>query len=145
METDLPDLEALKEEAGRFALTLVPKESGATLVTLSGELGAGKTSFSQGVAEALGVEEAVTSPTFVLMKQYALKNQAFAKLIHMDAYRLDGGVALVPLGFSDVLADPMNLILLEWPEKVADALPTADHTISLSVIPEGGRHIRYDH
>lgn len=145
METDLSDLEALKEEAGRFALTLTPKESGATLVTLSGELGAGKTSFSQGAAEALGVEEAVTSPTFVLMKQYALRNKAFAKLIHMDAYRLDGGAALRPLGFSDALADPMNLILLEWPEKVADALPPADHHISLSVIPEGGRHIRYDH
>lgn len=145
MEVDLPDLEALKEEAGRFAHTLAPKASGATLVTLSGELGAGKTSFSQGVAEALGVEDAVTSPTFVLMKQYALSGKAFAKLIHMDAYRLDGGAALAPLGLSDVLTDPMNLILLEWPEKVADALPPADHSVFLSVIPEGGRHIRYDH
>lgn len=143
MELDLPNLEALQSEAAEFARGLRPNLEGATLITLSGDLGAGKTSFTQGIAKALGVIEPVTSPTFVLMKQYSLTNQAFSTLVHIDAYRLEGGAALTPLGFSDVCSNPQNLIVLEWPEKVADALGTPNHTITLFVTASGGRHLSY--
>ena len=72
MEKAITTLEELEAEAGRFAIGLVPRENGATLVTLSGELGAGKTAFTKAVARTLGVEQIVTSPTFVLEKVYQL-------------------------------------------------------------------------
>lgn len=141
MEKELDSLETLQAEAATFALALTPKAEGATLVTLSGDLGAGKTSYTQGVARALGVTSAVTSPTFVLMKIYPLEGQAFSRLVHIDAYRLQGGKDLPALGFSEILADPKNLVLLEWPELVADGLPKADRALTLSVSGEGRKLI----
>src|SRR3989338_11057767 len=91
MERLLTTLTELEAEAARFVGSLTPREEGATLVTLAGELGAGKTAFTQAVAKALGVEESVTSPTFVLEKIYGLTKSVFERLIHIDAYRLQKG------------------------------------------------------
>ena len=117
MQTEIKTLAELEEEAGRFVRALVPKETGATLVTLRGELGAGKTAFAKAVAHMLGLEEVVTSPTFVLEKIYQLGGETskFERLIHIDAYRLEKGVDLSPLGFDELMQDVGNLILLEWP------------------------------
>lgn len=140
--TNLSDLEA---EAGRFVLSLSPKEEGATLVTLSGELGAGKTTFTQALSRALGVTDVITSPTFVLQKVYALDGtHGFSRLVHIDAYRLSGGSDLAPLGLDDILKDAKNLVVLEWPEKVADGLPQATVTVSLEVHDDQSRTISYD-
>ena len=141
----LDSLEALQHEAGVFAATLSPKAGNATLVTLSGELGAGKTSFTQGLACAFGIEESVTSPTFVLEKIYELPeatSRGFTRLIHIDAYRLEGENSLTPLGFDELMQDPKNLVVLEWPELVTSQLPAADASITLTVVPEG-RAISY--
>ena len=143
MERFLPDLEALTTEARAFVSRLSPREHGATLITLSGELGAGKTSFTQGMAQALGVSEAVTSPTFVLEKVYELHRAPFARLIHIDAYRLTGGEELRALGFDELMGEAGNLIVLEWPEKVADLLPAPTHRITLTVPESEGRSISY--
>lgn len=136
-QKELPNLEALQEEAARFARALSPQEHHATLITLSGELGAGKTSFTQGIARELGVGEAVTSPTFVLEKIYELSGKSFKRLAHIDAYRLEGDTSLVPLGWEDLYRDPATLIVLEWPELVASQLPEADTCVTLSVHGEG--------
>jgi len=134
----LKDLRELQAEAAGFARRLFPRSDRATLVTLSGELGAGKTSFTQGMAEALGVTEHITSPTFVLEKVYELPSDIpFARLVHLDAYRLEGDASLVPLGFHDLSADPKNLIVLEWPELVSGQLPEVDHALALSVDGDG--------
>jgi tRNA threonylcarbamoyladenosine biosynthesis protein TsaE len=109
--------------SGQFVAGLEPAGNSATVVTLSGELGAGKTTFAQGMARALGVEETVTSPTFVIEKIYQLENQKFARLVHIDAYRLKSAHELEVLGWKELLADPGNLIVLEWPEQVAEAIP----------------------
>lgn len=139
----LSNLEELQAEAERFSHSLVPSSEHATLVTLSGELGAGKTSFTQGIAKTLGVEEPITSPTFVLEKVYDLpEGNRYARLVHIDAYRLEGDTSLVPLGFDELYADSKNLIMLEWPELVVSQLPKADVSITLSVSGEG-RDISY--
>ena len=135
-----PELEA---EAARFVGSLTPRDGGATLVTLAGELGAGKTAFTQTVAKALGVEEPVTSPTFVLEKVYGLTKSVFKRLIHIDAYRLEKGSDLAPLGFDELMQDTGNLILLEWPERVADALPDPAVKISIVVNADDSRTITY--
>jgi tRNA threonylcarbamoyladenosine biosynthesis protein TsaE len=124
----------------------VPVAGGAMLVALRGELGAGKTAFTKVVAKTLGVEDVVNSPTFVLEKIYLLGGPAsnFKRLVHIDAYRLEKGSDLTPLGFDELMQDTENLILLEWPEKVADALPPPAVRISLVVQPDGSRIISYD-
>ncbi len=158
MEKTLTTLAELEGEAARFARAVAPAERGATLVTLSGELGAGKTAFTKAVAKALGIEETVTSPTFVIEKIYPLQScrsrtstktcrsstsTDFSRLVHIDAYRLEQGADLAPLGFDELMRDPANLIFLEWPEMVADALPPAAVRITLSPNPDGSRTFTY--
>ncbi len=144
MEKTLASLADLVLEAGTFIQALKPEEGKATLVTLSGELGAGKTSFVQGAAAALGVSDPVTSPTFVLEKIYELpEGGSFKKLAHIDAYRLKSGEELAALGFSELMKTPGTLVLLEWPERVEDTLPLASAAITLSVPESGGRTITY--
>jgi len=138
-------LAGFEAEAVRFVSTLSQREH-ASLVTLKGELGAGKTAFTKVVARALGVEEIVNSPTFVLEKIYLLSDsRPFKRLIHIDAYRLTQGSDLAPLGFDELMQDAGNLILLEWPEKVADALPKSSVEISFVVHPNGSRTISYSY
>ena len=130
--------------AEAFVRTLEPRST-ATIVTLSGVLGAGKTAFAQGIAQALGVTEMVTSPTFVLEKIYQLpalsgiegENQKFSHLIHIDAYRLKGAEELEVLGWRELIAEPGNLIVLEWPEKVADAIPSDAIRIHFEIEGDG--------
>lgn len=144
MEKVIANIEDLEEEAKQFINSLVPASGTATLVTLSGELGAGKTAFTKAVAHILGIQEVVTSPTFVLEKIYTLEKTRFERLIHIDAYRLDSGAGLAPLGFDELMEDPGNLILLEWPEKVADVLPKPAVCIVLVPHEDGSRTMRYE-
>lgn len=145
MEKVIRTLEELYAEAARFVGALAPRAEGATLVTLSGELGAGKTAFVKAVAKVLGVAEVVNSPTFVLEKIYSLGSPTskFARLVHIDVYRLEKGDDLAPLGFNELMQDAGNLILLEWPEKVAGALPVPRVRIALASLPDGSHTISY--
>ena len=102
----------------------------ATVVFLSGDLGSGKTTTTKAIANALGVEEDITSPTFVILKRYeidaATLGGKFANLIHIDAYRLKNYAELQKIKFEEYLSDKKNLILIEWPEMVEDANLVAD-------------------
>ena len=123
----------------------------ATIVGLSGDLGSGKTSFVQGVANALGITDNVTSPTFILERIYKIVSSAnfqfpisnFQKLIHIDAYRLDNASELKHLGFEELVQDPGNLILIEWPERVQEALPPDIQTLKFEFIDESTRRISF--
>lgn len=145
MEKMVMMLSEFEAEVARFTGELSPREGSATLVTLSGELGAGKTAFTKAVAKYLGIEEVVTSPTFVLEKIYLLGGEAskFKRLVHIDAYRLEQGSDLSTLGFDELMQDAENLILLEWPEKVSDALPVPSVKISITSHTDGSRTISY--
>lgn len=137
------DLVEMDAEAARFVRELTPREDGATVVALSGELGAGKTAFVKGVAKALRIKEHVTSPTFVIMKIYSLENQQFERLIHIDAYRLKGAHHLKVLGWEGLTHDPKNLICIEWPEVAGEAIPVSALRISLGYSGEDAREIVY--
>lgn len=113
----------------------------AHILALSGNLGAGKTTFTQQLATELGVEQQITSPTFVLMKRYELNDQPFTNLIHIDAYRLESSTELTALDFDRYAADPSNLIVIEWPEKVADILPEHKTTIAFEVADQKSRKV----
>lgn len=100
------------EVASRLAAT--PREH-AAVVTLRGELGAGKTTFAQGLLASLGVTDSVTSPTFMLVHHYPMTG-AFANAYHVDAYRLGQQAELDGLELEEPLADPKSLVIVEWPE-----------------------------
>lgn len=96
----------------------------AQVLALEGNLGAGKTTFVQGFAEALGVKEKVLSPTFVLMKIYKIpRSQTFKHLVHTDCYRLDSPKDLLHLGFKKILTDKDAIILIEWADKIKKLIP----------------------
>lgn len=119
----------------------------ATVLGLSGDLGAGKTTFTQQLAGLLGVKEDVTSPTFVIEKIYDLPAPplyGFKKLIHIDAYRLDTGHDLELLGFKELLVTPENLIIVEWPERVADILPANTKILKFTFINDTTREVIYE-
>ncbi len=128
MEYMTKNLEETYELAASFAGGLLPcsckKRQRAAVVGLFGELGSGKTSFTQGVARAFGIKCHITSPTFVLEKIYKLsKSFSYKHLIHIDAYRLESSKEMSALGWDEVLQSSTNIIFIEWPERVEEVLP----------------------
>lgn len=121
---DVTHMDSLKKAVGEV-LSIARGNAGdrATVLALSGDLGAGKTTFTQELAKTLGISEAVTSPTFVIMKKYSTNDGHFQTLVHIDAYRLEDEAELEVLGFKDELISPRNLIVIEWPEKVSGLVP----------------------
>ena len=149
MIEQVQSLEAMQNFAHKFISNLESDKEKATIVGLYGDLGAGKTTFTQSVAKALGVVENIVSPTFVIMKFYELSGQKWKKLIHIDAYRLEKSSELTNLGWQEIINNQENLVLIEWPEKVEDIMPVhtqihfthvSDNTRSISVIPALSRN-----
>jgi tRNA threonylcarbamoyladenosine biosynthesis protein TsaE len=126
--------------AKEFLLKIKSNNKSATLVTLSGELGAGKTTFTQALGKHLGIKNKINSPTFVIMKKYVLKSEHHDFLFHLDAYRLKNEKELEKLGWAEIIADPKNLILIEWPENVKKAIPKKHISIKISHQNFSGRH-----
>lgn len=116
-----------------FIARLSPRSDAATVIALSGELGAGKTTFTQAAAKALGVGETVHSPTFVIEKIYALNNQKWERLVHIDAYRLKSVQELSTLGWDEIIVNAANLVIIEWPEHVSEAIPKNAHNIQIEI------------
>jgi tRNA threonylcarbamoyladenosine biosynthesis protein TsaE len=113
------------------------------VITLKGDLGAGKTTLVQELARQLGVSAVVTSPTFSIIKSYPLVNSGqFTTLIHMDAYRIDDLSELLPLRFNETLREESLLWCIEWAEKIAPALPTPVLAVEISHKTEGERLVK---
>jgi tRNA threonylcarbamoyladenosine biosynthesis protein TsaE len=137
-QNELPEIVAqLLQQAGS------KQGNTATIVALSGELGAGKTTLTQEVARTLSIKENIISPTFVIFKKYPIKNKTYRwkNLIHIDAYRLDSSAELFKLGWEELTVDSENLIILEWPERVPECLTGDIVQVKLSYIDEKTRQI----
>lgn len=128
--------EATQALAEEFAATFSPREN--VILALHGDLGAGKTTFVQGLARAFGVQEAVTSPTFNV---YTLHRGPKRLLLHLDAYRLDSAGQLDELMLEDFLTPPYCLAV-EWPEKIAGYLPPSALHVYLSLGADGSHAIK---
>lgn len=118
---ELSDLEVAVGEVMSLASKVETEK--AVVLGLTGDLGAGKTTFTQLLARQLGVSDTVTSPTFVVMKRYQTQNENFKSLVHVDAYRLESVDEMKVLGFADVLAEKGTIICIEWAERIAELLP----------------------
>ncbi|HMA79220.1 MAG TPA: tRNA (adenosine(37)-N6)-threonylcarbamoyltransferase complex ATPase subunit type 1 TsaE [Candidatus Paceibacterota bacterium] len=134
MEWQVPTAADTAAAAVDIVRGLTPART-ATVLALHGDLGAGKTTFVQALAHALGVGEPVTSPTFVIRKDYTLSG-AWDLLVHIDAYRLDEPTELERLGFSELLSLPRTLICIEWAERVADILPPTTNHLSFTILSD---------
>ena len=110
------------------------------LVTLTGELGAGKTTLAQAICEGYGVTAEVTSPTFALVQEYESPRSA---VFHLDLYRLDGAAQMDALAWDEILS-ARALVLVEWPDRAGDRLPPGRVTLSLQHLPDDpGRRLLY--
>lgn len=139
----------MKIFAADFLKQLKPVAVGATVVGLRGDLGSGKTTFAQTCANMLGISEVVTSPTYVILKKYEIKDKAlggaFSFFIHIDVHRIKGLSELKTIGWDEFVADPKNLIMIEWPELVADAMPESIVYIDFTHTDETHRGITVWH
>lgn len=102
------------------------------IICLDGELGSGKTVFTKGIANALGIEETITSPTFTIIKEY----QGEFPLYHMDVYRLDGNTE--GLGIEEYF-NKGGVVVIEWAETVKSILPEERLDITFKVLDENKR------
>lgn len=130
-------------ETKRIAALLARSIKPPQVIALEGNLGAGKTTFVQGFARALGIKEKIQSPTFVLMKIYSIYSSSLSRryrrkssrlrsnnkiyrpqhLVHIDCYRLGSPRDLTHLGFKNLLKDKDAIIIVEWADKIKNLLP----------------------
>lgn len=109
-----------REETIKIAKDLAKKiktsKERAVVIALKGDLGGGKTTFLQGLAEGLGIKERVLSPTFNIFKKYG-------NFYHFDCYRIKDSKEILALGFKEIVSQPKNIIAIEWAERIKDILP----------------------
>lgn len=123
------------EETITIANTFASSLNKGVVIALSGDLGVGKTAFTKGIAKGLGIEEAITSPTFTLLKEY----EGRLNLKHIDAYRLEN-MSSDTLGLFDLI-DDSNVVVLEWAQFVADSDIAFDYIITIDYLDETQRSI----
>ena len=119
------DIETRK--VGRVLATLLKESS---VITLEGDLGAGKTTFTKGIAEGLNIKRAVTSPTFTIMKQY----EGTLPLFHIDAYRLEHSDE--DIGFEEYIYGD-GITVIEWAKFIEEFLPEERLNITIEFLDEG--------
>ncbi|MDP3003936.1 MAG: tRNA (adenosine(37)-N6)-threonylcarbamoyltransferase complex ATPase subunit type 1 TsaE [Candidatus Azambacteria bacterium] len=122
-----------------------PLSNKAFIVALKGDLGSGKTTFIQGLAQGLKVKENILSPTFVIQKDFSLQLKNFKNFYHIDAYRLKNPEELLELGFKDLIDNPENIIVIEWADKIKKLLPREILRIEFKNLGESKRKITIGH
>lgn len=134
---------------------LAQELKGGEIVCLDGELGAGKTTFTQGLLKGLKVEGPYTSPTFLVMKQYdfekvkskkskvktASQNLKIGKVCHIDAYRINQN-DLINLGWEEIIANSQNIVIIEWASRIEKILPKNSLRINFEWLDENKRKIK---
>lgn len=143
-EIETKSAKETQEAAGKFVVEILAswEGRGARVVCLWGDLGSGKTTFTQGMAKKLGVREVINSPTFLIMKKYPLAGDYKGRnLYHFDMYRIQGKEDLWDLGWNEILAEEKNLVVVEWPEKIKEILPEERIDINFNFISQDTRRI----
>lgn len=106
-----------------------------------GDLGSGKTTFTKGFADFLNIEKTITSPTFVISKEYQVTSSSIKKLVHVDCYRLNCEEDAECIGLTEYLNGGDTVLMLEWPEKIEKILPKNCKKICFEYVDENTRKI----
>jgi tRNA threonylcarbamoyladenosine biosynthesis protein TsaE len=125
------------EQTRRLGMRLGGLLTAGACVCLNGDLGAGKTTFVQGVSAGWGSSDPVTSPTFVLVNQYECLTGGV--LYHLDAYRLENGLEAEELDLVGMM--DQGVVMIEWPERIADVLPEDRLWVDLTYVSEDKRRL----
>jgi hydrolase, P-loop family len=127
------------EDMISFGQELGNSLKGGEVIELIGDVGAGKTTFTKGLAKSLGITDEIQSPTFTISRVYeGAKNN----LVHYDFYRLnDAGIMAIEM--QDVIDDPNNITVIEWGEPVREVLPKKYITVKIKIISENIREVEW--
>ncbi len=113
------------------------------ILTLSGPLGAGKTTFVQALASVLGSTSVPKSPTFSMLRTHSISANGLLRMLHVDAYRIENEADMTPLDLDEELLIPGTILVLEWPEHVAQWLSTRPHRNLVIETSGEGRKARW--
>ncbi len=121
------------------------QEGCASVLALEGDLGSGKTTFVQTFAASLGIDETVTSPTYVIQKLYYIDSPGmpYTKMYHLDAYRIEDTDEMRVLGFEETLHMLNTVVCIEWAERISALLPAHTVYIRFEITQEGGRTVTF--
>jgi tRNA threonylcarbamoyladenosine biosynthesis protein TsaE len=132
------------EETKQFGRSLAGKLRAGSVIALTGSLGSGKTVLVQGICSGLGVERAVTSPSFVIINEYPGRlHNSPVWVYHFDLYRLENAEELLKLGYEEYFYGK-GITLIEWAEKIGPFLPEKRWEIHLKILSENDRQIRVE-
>ncbi len=124
--------------------SVLPQKNTAHVIALSGDLGAGKTSFTKALAKHIGIIEHITSPTFVVMKKYSvLGNKKISSFVHIDAYRVEDIDEMIVIGLDDLYNQKDSIICIEWSEKIKELIPENVLHINIVANDNGSRTVIY--
>ncbi len=139
MEIELSSTKATQELAEK----IVPLLKGGAIIALYGELGSGKTTFTNYLVKALNIDSRVQSPTFVLLRKYVNKNtEAVIKSVnHLDLYRLTSLEEIIDIGLDEILEEKNAITLIEWPEVAEPLLPKNCIKMKFEVVSEFERKV----
>lgn len=133
-----------EKETFEFSKNLAASFKGGEIICLEGNLGAGKTVFSKGIAYGLGYKNNVNSPTFIVMKVYDIENKNIKNLVHIDAYRLQGIDDLISIGVQEYFEKKDTVVIIEWPEKIKKILPKNILWIKINIKEDEHREIIFN-
>jgi tRNA threonylcarbamoyladenosine biosynthesis protein TsaE len=123
-----------EKDTFNFAKKFAQKLEGGEVIGLIGDLGAGKTVFAKGLAAGLGIKQKITSPTFVLMRIYPVKNERIKNFVHIDTYRLKAAADLEAIGAKEHFSNPSSIVLVEWADRVRKILPKKSFYININLV-----------
>lgn len=126
------------KETQKFGAKIAKSLIHGGVIALYGNLGTGKTTFVQGMGKELGIKSNIISPTFIIIKNYSLSDQAF---YHIDLYRINNEKDIYSLGLTEILNNPQNIVVIEWPEKIEHLLPIKHTKISFEIKDENSRKL----
>ncbi len=144
MKIKTKNLSQTKKIAEKFAKEIINKKDEnktALVVCLKGDLGSGKTSFVQGFAKGLKIKEKILSPTFILMNKFKINFLEFRNFYHFDCYRIEDSKEMRLINFFEVISNPENIVIIEWPEKIKDLLPKNAIFIEIKINKKREREI----
>ncbi|MGH7203977.1 MAG: tRNA (adenosine(37)-N6)-threonylcarbamoyltransferase complex ATPase subunit type 1 TsaE [Candidatus Levyibacteriota bacterium] len=152
------------KETRKLGLQLAKQLKGGEVLALYGDLGAGKTTFMQGLAQGLGIAKNIISPTFIIMRTYQIfrhsgklkahpesvkenrswtsQDDSLKNLYHLDLYRIETEAEAIDLGLLDLMNDPENIVAIEWPDKIENILPEDSIAIYFEYLSDDKRKIR---